>query len=262
MTNTWIKASQINDYVMETNLVEGKNRLTHHYKYFGYIEGKPVIERIEGGQYRLITHYENFRFYRDCYPDDQFECQLKEFSDDTERYLEILRQLFHGKARSSGCDKYIIINFLKGSLTINELAAKTSTKPSEIKKHLYTDDKYKSYLEYAMKIRKRSTMEGVVQYIKKYNVFHDEAEQRLLEGIIGLFPKLDLSKNDWDKITFILGNNKLAFSLLSPDNQILLLQEIKLSNMNILSDYFRKRCNQLIGDYPPSPDDHFQPVIQ
>lgn len=89
MNTIKIKAHQIVDVLMETDLHERKFQ-RYFYKSFGYLEGKPVVEEINDGEYRLITIHENYKFFKDHYPEVPFDCIQKEFNNYTERYLELL----------------------------------------------------------------------------------------------------------------------------------------------------------------------------
>lgn len=129
---------------MRTELVEGKKRLEPYYNSFNCLEGAPVIEKVSKSKFRLITYYENYDFYKKFHPYTPFECQLKEFNSDTEGLLELLKQLFHGKERSSSSKKYIIINQLYQTLTVNEIV-KTLASSSKILEYIYEDDEYKTY---------------------------------------------------------------------------------------------------------------------
>ena len=114
MNTIKIKAHQIVDVLMETDLHERKFQ-RYFYKSFGYLEGKPVVEEI----------HENYKFFKDHYPEVPFDCIQKEFNNYTERYLELLKHLLLSKARSSTGYKYSAINFLFTYMTMEEIAAKT-----------------------------------------------------------------------------------------------------------------------------------------
>ena len=124
MNTIKIKAHQIVDVLMETDLHERKFQ-RYFYKSFGYLEGKPVVEEINDGEYRLITIHENYKFFKDHYPEVPFDCIQKEFNNYTDRYLELLKHLLLSKARSSTGYKYSAINFLFTYMTMEEIAAKT-----------------------------------------------------------------------------------------------------------------------------------------
>jgi hypothetical protein len=256
-----IVASQIADYLMETRLVEGRERLKKYFDHYYCLEGKPVIERIDNTSFRLITYYENLEFYRLHYPGVPFECIVKEFSSDTERYLELLRQLFHGKARSSTKDKYEIINRLNQTLSPELIASEVNVDLREITKYIYPDDQYRSYLEYSMNINKRTIMEDVIRFIKSRRILKEDTEYFLLDLVIGLDSSGHLTKNKWNIVKWVLDSISDKFNILTSEDQRSIITEAMEGSMKVLSDHFRKRCNQLLGNHIPNKGgEYYQPT--
>jgi len=221
MTFIRIVSSQIKEVLLETKLVEGKNRLPIYYAAFQRLEGVPIIEKLQDDTFRLITYYENYQFYKTNEPSMPFECELKSFENEEERHLELLNQLFHGKARSSSKDKYYIINFLNRTLTADEIALKSNKDLKKIEKFIYENDRYKVYLENAMEAGRNSIMENVVSYLKKHDIFKEETEEYLLN----LGSKL--TWNYWNITKFVLESISLKFCVLPWDKQVKLLKEWK-----------------------------------
>ena len=248
MNTIKIKAHQIVEVLMKTNLIERRFQ-EYFFESFGYLEGKPVVERINANQYRLITIHENYQFYKRYLPDVPFECVLKKFNNNTERYLELLKHLFLSKARSSTDHKYSVINFLFTYMTVEEIAAKTYKKPSEISKLIFEDDKYKRYQEIAIKINKHILMEDVVRYFKRKLInLEEETEFYLLDLIAGKYPGEYITLNQWNSIKIILLSNVGAdFKKLTLEKQRKFLDEIRNASSDILVYYFRKRCKELLN---------------
>jgi hypothetical protein len=246
LTDIKILASQISSVLLDTKLVEGKDRLHIFYRFFKYIEGKPVIERIDNNVYRLITYNENYEYYKLHNPDVPFWCVLKEFNDDSERFVELLRQLFHGKARSSFNDKYVVISILTTSLTPEEIALKCGVKTSTISKFIFENDKYKEYLEFSIRIRKRALMENVVRYLKSNKIFKEETENGLLKQVVTSHS--GFNKNKWTIIKFVLDGIQSEFYCLKAKDQIKIINEIKDGGMTVLTNHFRKRCESLLDN--------------
>lgn len=255
MTEIKISASQIFEVQYKTTLAEGKDRLPRYYHSFWRLEGIPIVEEIGNERYRLITYYENYVFYNIHKPNEVFACDIKEFGKDEDRYLEILRTLFHGKARRKKKDKYHIINLLYMTLPVEEMAAQSDIDAKLINEFIYENDKYKRFREYAMESGKLSLVENIVKYLRKYDIFKEITEDYLLS--------LDttLTWNYWEMITFVLEGISTKFVLLAADDQIRLLNEIEKASMKILTNYFSQRCDEILF-IPPNDDDYHRPTIQ
>jgi hypothetical protein len=184
-----------------------------------------------------------------------FQCQLKNFNNDTDKLLELLKQLFHGKARSLRKEKYFIINELISILSVDEIFIRTSIPTKEILKLIYEYNVYKDYRQYAMSINKSSTTESVVQYLTKNKIFKKETETYLLNKSVRLFTERSLTKNSWEKLKFIIGNISLKFNLLSSEKQIIFINEVIRGDMNILTNYFSNLCNELLNESSTNDDD-------
>ncbi len=262
MLDIKITSSQVTEVLMKTSLVENRDGLINYYTFFQCLEGKPVIEQIDIKNFRLITYNENYEFYRKYKPNVPFDCILKVFNNDTERYLELLKQLFHGKARSYFNDKYIIINSFLINLTTEEIASKIKVKPSKIETFKFTKDKYEEYLKYAMKIRKRTIMQDVINYIKSHGFLKKKTENYILKMVLSQDTNSSLTYRMWNIIKWVLGRICDKFVLLNEDDQIIIISEINQSGMNILNNHFNDRCNELLAIKQPFDDDEFhQPSI-
>ncbi|TRZ40249.1 hypothetical protein CEQ21_04740 [Niallia circulans] len=260
MTEIKIIASQITEVLMQTQLIEGKSRLLKYYSFFHCLEGKPVIELIGDNNFRLITYHENYEFYSKYKPNIPFDCIVKIFNTNADRYLELLKQLFHGKARSSFNNKYIIIDILLLSLSPKEIATKIGVTITEIQKYIFAD-KYKEYLEFAMKINKRTIMEDVIKYFNSKNIFKETTKKYLLELVISQNSALQLTRNKWIIIKWVLERISNKFILLQANDQIEILIEIYPSGMNVLNNHFSLRCDQFLmrDNLYNNGDDFYQP---
>lgn len=255
MTYIQIKASQIQEVLLVTTTVEGKGRLSKYYDSFHQLEGVPIIEKTNNEAFRLITYYENYQFYNDFKTNVLFECDLRTFMNDEERYLTLLKQLFHGKARSAKKDKHYVINRLNNTLPVERIASSLDIKVTEVTEFIFENDKYKRYLEQGIEDNRGSITKEIANYLKNYSIFKEETEDYIL------YLGKRLTRSYWNCIKFILLSISPRFSWLSPDEQIALLKEMKDPGMDILSNYFRNRCEELLNR-PTSGDEPVQPNIQ
>lgn len=255
MARIMISASQIQEVLYKTTMSEGKARLSKYYNSFRRLEGVPIVEKIKGDTFRLITYYENHQFYKNFKPDILFECELKSFSTDEERYLALLGQLFHCKARTEKKDKYNIVNILKRTMLPEQISYRSGVDIKEINKLIFEDDKYKAYLEQGIKDRRGAITKDVVNYLKRYDIFKEETEDYILD--LGK----ELTRKYFDVIKFVLIRIGAEFCWLTSDQQITLIKEMKDPGMKLLSNHFRKRCDELL-QVSPRVDDCVQLNIQ
>ncbi|MDC3418703.1 hypothetical protein [Aquibacillus salsiterrae] len=246
MVYIMITASQINEILFKCHLIEGKDRLLPYYNHFGCLEGIPVVEYMDNGEFRLITYYENYHFYKTYFPSVPFISDLKYFNNSDERYVELLNQLFNGKARSSKSDKYTIINEKIMYLTPKEIADACHVKYSTISKLIYDNDKYKAYLEQSMEVRANHTMEDLVNYIKRHKLFKSSAEIYLLKLTVDENYSNRLTHNDWKVIKWVLLGIQDKFKSLSANAQVELLKEMRDPGLKVLHNYFRNRCEEIL----------------
>ena len=244
-----IVTSQIKEVFMITQLVEGKSRLPNYFKNYNCLEGKPVIERIGNGEYRLITCYENYEFYLKHKPSFPFESFLMNFKNDNERYIELLRQLILRKARSRFSEKYIIIQYLRISFSLKEIANYVGVPTYEIRRLTFVDNKYKPYLEHSIEIKKKSVMEELIRILNSELNIKEQTETYLLNLIISSNPVLNLTKNNLQSVRTILFGIRQKFNELTPDDQITIINEIVQLGTDVLIQYFSRRCDELLeGD--------------
>ncbi|WP_085522679.1 winged helix-turn-helix domain-containing protein [Tuberibacillus sp. Marseille-P3662] len=258
MSDIRIKASQIKEIFFPSSFPGNKAKLKRFYEYYKHLEGYPVIEKIRGNTYRLITYYENYLFYKANYPNTFFECQLKSFNNDIERYLEVLKQLFDGKATSSFADRYDIIQRLTlRGLTANDISKRINVPRPNINQHIYSNDKYKHYRERALVMRVKTTMDAVVSYLKKVNHIKETAETYLLDIVLNGNHYIGFSGSKWRTIVkpILIGISE-RFKLLNSEKQCQIIKEICRDGWTVLIDEFNTRCDAYLdGDNPFPPDD-------
>lgn len=254
-----VYSHQILDVFRKTDLVEGKSRLENYFSCFNCLEGKPIIEEIGEKEYRLITYYENFKFLKKNNPKHPIECCLKTFNNDIERYITLLKQLEHGKARYANKDKYRIINILLLSISAEEIALRSMMNLSRVKEFIYDDDKYKPLLELSMDIQKHSLMKDMVKYLKNNTSLKEPTENHLISLVINNDSSNKFSLNDWKFMKWVLRKISRKYCLLSANDQISILNEINNKPLNILSKHFNKRCDELLGKIPPGFEEDNNP---
>ncbi|GAE28065.1 hypothetical protein JCM9140_4255 [Halalkalibacter wakoensis JCM 9140] len=191
-----IIASQIQEVFMPTELVEGKDRLDSFFLSYGYLEGKSVIEPLKNGKYRLISYCENYQYYKRNHPLTPFTCTVMYFNSDNERYMELLKQLYLGKARSNFYEKYIIVNKLLQTFKLDELSGKTRIPKKAIKNLIFSDDKYKPLLEFPIKINRRSVTESIIKLLNSSIEVKQKTEVFLLNQALSLEPYIKLTTNN------------------------------------------------------------------
>jgi hypothetical protein len=252
-----VQANEIVDIFFETTYSQaGKERLRRYFEYYGYLEGIPVIERRNNDTYRLITLPENYEFYKLNASKVQFKAKLKTFQSDDERYLEVLKQLFDGKSNSNFNDKYIILQNLLFTLTDKEISEKIKLPISRIREFIFTDDKYKIYLEKSLKHGVRTNMEAVVSYLKKSPYIKEKTSIYILNFVIfGQDDLVRMSKYKWDIARTILEGVKWNYKNLTVAQQILIFNDIIKDGWTVLIDYFNTRCAELNSDNDSGEED-------
>jgi hypothetical protein len=241
-----VTASKITGiFFQTTNSKAGQKRIERYYDYYGYLEGLPVIEQITKDTYRLITIQENFVYYKN-FPETKFNAALKTFACDTDRYLELLKQLFDGKAMSYFNDKHLIIQKLLLSLSEREISKKINIPVSEIRRFIFKKDQYKIYLEKSFELGVRTTMQSAVNFLRKSTFIKEESQVYILHFVLygqdGLFR---LTNHKWDILKTILEGIYEKFDVLTAKNQKRLIYEIVRDGWTVLIDYFNKRCDDL-----------------
>ncbi len=226
----------------------GALRMERFHQYFGYIEGCPMIEEIADGQYRLITCKENIDFYQEKDIEESFLCICKAFSNDNERYLEVLKHLVDSKANSSFNDKYHIVDkLLLNHYTLSDISKHIQIPVSELLKFNYREDKYKPYLELARRRRVRTCMEDAVTFFKRRHYFKGNAELYLLQLVLG---KADLPRpityQTWLIAKDILEEISEIFDQLHWENQCKMIFEICSHGENQLTSSYKKAGQELI----------------
>jgi hypothetical protein len=244
-----VKATQINGIFFETTYNKaGGERLRRSFDYYRYVESYPIIERTSKNTFRLITHQENYEFYKRYQKDTPFKAHLKKFKNDEERYLELLKQLCDGKAKSFFNDKYIILKNLLLSMTEKEISQAIKLPISEIRKNTINEDEYKPYLEKAVHYGVRTTMVSVVSYFKKSPYIKEKARNFILNLTLnnqkGL---LKLTKSKWDITRSILEGIKAKYRQLNEEQQEQILHEIIRDGWTVLIDHFHSRCMQILN---------------
>ncbi len=223
-------------------------RIRRFYDYFGYVEGCPLVEEIADSQYRLITCKENFDFYREHDIEEPFLCICKTFSNDNERYLEVLKHLVDSKANSLFNDKYHIVDkLLLNHYTLSEISKHIQIPVSELLKFNYREDKYKPYLELARRRRVKTCMDDAVTFLKRRHYFKGNAELYLLQLVLG---KADLPRpityQTWMIAKDILEEICETFDQLHWENQCKMIFKICSNGKNQLTSFYKKEGEELV----------------
>jgi hypothetical protein len=180
--------------------------------------------------------------------DTPFKAHLKKFKNDNERYLELLKQLCDGKAKSFFNDKYIILKNLLLTMTEKEISEAINLPISEIRKNTVNDDEYKPYLEKAVHYGVRTTMVSVVTYLKKSPYIKEKARNFILNLTLNNQKRLlKLTKSKWDITRSILEGIKTKYGVLNEEQQEQLLYEIIRDGWTVLIDHFQTRCMQILN---------------
>ncbi|MFD2922449.1 hypothetical protein [Halobacillus naozhouensis] len=227
---------------------QGAMRIERFYHYFGYVEGCPMIEEIADGQYRLITCKENIDFYREHTIEEPILCMLKTFSNDSERYLEVLKHLIDGKANSSFNDKYQIVDkLLLNHYTLSAISKYIQIPVSELLKFNYREDKYQPYLELARRRRVRTCMEDTVKFLKRRYYFKGKSELYLLQLVLGKgeLPR-PITYQTWLIAKEILEEISEMFDQLHWENQCRMIFEICSKGRNDLIPFHKKEAQELL----------------
>jgi hypothetical protein len=248
MSYITIKASKISEHLYKPSYSQtGKDRLERFYDYYQYLEGTPIVEQVSEHKYRLITFYVNYEIYN--LKQASFLAQLQTFSNDTERFLEVLKQLFDGKANSSFNDRYIILKKLLTFLTLEKISGKINIPIKELKPFTFCDDRFKPYLEKSIEFGVRTTMEDVVRFLRRPSCIKDKTEAFLLNFVLyGSEDSYRLTGEKWKIVRTIIDAISNKFAHLHATNQCLLLSEIIKDGWTTLIDHFEKRCEQLLED--------------
>ena len=245
MEITKIYTNQIVEIFYRTSFSKpGLNRIKRFYKYFDYIEGIPVVEKIGERKYRLISHCENI----DCF-DSRNICIpsiIKNFNNDEERYLEVLKFLIDGKSNSRFKEKYHIVNTLILTISLDDISEKIDIPIKELKEYLFKEDQYQYYLITSLEAGSYSQMSKVVGFLRKNTWVNPQASLLLLNLTLkdtnGLFK---LTDNRWMIVRLILEGIQVNYINLTATQQLEILKEIIMDGWTILIDHFNRRCDQI-----------------